>query len=221
METPETLETSSTNWPPVRGWPLFLAWMGGVLAVALFYVIIPMTGMGLPRTTAGWNQRIIWMLPALAGHAWQAWLLFRRYPVRLGLWTALPLVQLIASDSIRFIQYMSLVIPLLEAAILRNVRQRAWAWIFASMAGVVFSALFTYFAYNAGQSFITKVMNEIGSNFGPSAGGVLQMGLFRGVWLLGEALCAWVLAWKMPPVKPPFSEPMEIHSISADDRQQH
>jgi hypothetical protein len=199
METPQALNTSSKSWPPERGWPLFLAWMGGVLVVALLYIIIPMTGIGL-QTYTGWNGRVLWALPALAGHAWQAWLLFRKYPVRFGLWTALPLVQFGAARSIQVIQYLSLVFPLVEAAILRNIRRRAWAWILASMAGVVLSQLFSSFAYGPGQSLITRMTSEIGSNLGPLAR-LLPVTLHQGIWLLGEALCAWVLAWKMPPVQ--------------------
>jgi hypothetical protein len=197
MEDSQALHNHTKGWPPERGWPLFIAWMGGVLAVALLYAVIPMTGIGYPPVNAGWGDRALWMLPALAGHAWQAWLLFRQYPVRFGLWTALPLIQLLVPNPLRFMQYLGLVIPLLEAAILMNVRRRAWAWILASMAGVVLSVLFTSFAYSAGRSLITNMTNGIGSNLGPFAN-LLQIGLHRGIWLLGEALCAWVLAWKMP-----------------------
>jgi hypothetical protein len=169
--------------------------MGGVIAVTLLYAVIPLTGI-----RADWSERVLWVLPALAGYAWQAWLLFRQHPARFGLWTALPLIQFVAFDSLRLMQYLSLAIPLLEAGILMNVRRRAWAWILASMAGLLLSELFTSFAFSAGRSLITNVTNQIGSNLGPFAS-VLQIGLYRGIWLLGEALCAWVLAWKMPPVQ--------------------
>jgi hypothetical protein len=107
--------------------------------------------------------------------------------------------------------YLSVAIPLAEAAILRNIRRRAWAWILASMAGIVLSQLFTYFAYSTGQSLITRMTSEIGSNLGPFAS-QLQMGVYRGIWLLGEALCAAVLAWKMPLVKPASEAVSEPYS---------
>jgi hypothetical protein len=198
MEDSQALHTPTRNWPPERGWPLFIAWMAGILAVLLLYEILRLAGFAFRPQSSGWSDRLFWVIPGVAGHAWQAWLLFRRYPVRFGLWSALPLIQFAILDP-RYMEYLGLVVPLLEAAILRNVRQRAWAWILASMAGVVLSGLFTYFAYGAAQSLITKLTNEIASNFGSFAS-TLQIGMYRGVWLLGEALCAAVLAWKMAPV---------------------
>jgi hypothetical protein len=150
------------------------------------------------------GHQVLWAFPALAGHAWQAWLLFRKHPVRFGLWTALPLIQFFIPDPVRFMSYLSLVIPLLEAAILRNVRQREWAWILASMAGVVFSSGFAQVGYNIARSQLNSLANslaaDLGSEFGPQVGSLIQSGLFRGVWLLGEVVCAAVLAWKMPPI---------------------
>jgi hypothetical protein len=137
MEALTQHSVPSRNWPPERGWPLFLAWMGGIIAVSLISIAFSVARIGILSPTAGWSDRLLWVFPALAGHAWQAWLLFRKHPLRFGLWTTLPLLQVIPVDPIKLIPYLSLVIPLLEAAMLRKIRQRAWAWILASMAGVV------------------------------------------------------------------------------------
>jgi hypothetical protein len=200
MEISQALDTPSKSWPPERGWPLFLAWVGGVLAVSLLYAVISFAVPYRPQI-GNWNDRILWALPALAGHAWQAWLLFRKYPVRFGLWTALPVLQFVIPDPIRFMSYLSLVIPLAEAAILRNIRQRAWAWILASMAGVVLSSVFFQVVYNVARAQFNDLMNGFSGKLGMQFSSLVQSGLSRGVWLLGEVICAAVLAWKMPLVK--------------------
>jgi hypothetical protein len=208
METSLLPPGPSKGWPPERGWPLFLAWMGGIVVVALIHTAMTIARIGISSFPVGWNDRVLSILPALAGCAWQAWLLFRKHPVRFGLWTALPLLWLIPipANPVRFLGFLSVVIPLFEAAILRNIRQRAWAWILASMASVLLSSLFTYFAYGAGLPLMTKVTSELGSHLGPFAG-LVQFGILRGIWLLGEALCAAVLAWKMPPATSTQSQP--------------
>jgi hypothetical protein len=213
METFDASTTKDTSWPPERGWPLFIAWMGGVLAVLLLSFVINFAGIAYRPQAAGWNDRVLWVLPGLAGHAWQAWLLFRGHPIRFGLWTALPLSLFMVPDPVRFMAYQSLLIPIAEAGILRSVRQRAWAWILASMAAIVLSSAFTFVAYSVGQSLITNLMNGVSAKLGPLAS-YLQVGLHQGIWLLGEGLCAAILAWKMPPVSPAPEAPTALRSQS-------
>jgi hypothetical protein len=67
------------------------------------------------------------------------------------------------------------------------------------MAAVVLSSLFIFLAYLGEPSLMTRMTGEIASNLGPIAS-LLPISLHQGLSLLGEALCAWVLAWKMPPV---------------------
>jgi hypothetical protein len=205
MNSPETPASVSTNWPPEGGWPLFLAWVGGVLVVSLLYSVMGFAGLAYHPGNR--SHQVLWALPALAGHAWQAWLLFRKHPVRFGLWTALPLLQFIIPDPVRYMDYMSLVIPLAEAALLRNIRRRAWAWILASMAGVVLSSGLTHLFYRATRPQFMDLMNDVGAALGVQLAGLAQIGFSRGLWLLGEVLCAAILAWKMPPLRPGNGEP--------------
>jgi hypothetical protein len=79
------------------------------------------------------------------------------------------------------------------------------------MAGVVLSSAFTQLAYNVVRTQFDNLMSGYTEKLGVQFGSLVQAGLFQGVWLLGEVICAAVLAWKMPPVKPTSSEPTEIH----------
>lgn len=199
METTPPDSPSPQTWPPEQGWPLFLAWMGGVIAVSLVYLVSSSAGVGILSPDASWKARLLPLIPALAGSTWQAWLLFRRDRVRFLLWAAMPVVSLFIPFSFQLQGYPRLIIPLAEAAILRNVRQRAWAWILASMGGVVLVSLAGSTVYSTAQSFSTKVASEIGVTGGllPT---MLHFGFMNGIWIFAKGIVAAVLAWKMPPV---------------------
>jgi hypothetical protein len=70
------------------------------------------------------------------------------------------------------------------------------------MAGVLLTTGFNALVYGPGHSMITKLINELGSNWSPLTN-LLQQGVHRVAWLLAEAIAAAVLAWKMPPVTAP------------------
>lgn len=192
----------SKNWPPERGWPLFIAWMGGlVVAQVLNFVVSVALFSSMTPSSYTWKMQVPSIIVAIMGHAWQAWLLFRRHPGRFAFWTLLPLLGFVSPiRTVRLAGYISLGVPLIEAAILRGVRQRAWAWILASMAGVVLIQAFNWGLFSSNgiaslQAFLTKAL-----------GGSSQLvqfatsGFFQGFWLLTESIAVAVLAWKMPSV---------------------
>jgi hypothetical protein len=125
------------------------------------------------------------------------------------MWTALPVIGIFIPFTSKFIQYMSLVAPLLEAALLQGVRRRAWAWILASMAGVVLTQFFFWLMYQAGGSgMIQRLLEGTLGNTSPKAALALATsGVFRGIWIVSEAISAAVLAWKMPPITSPNADP--------------
>jgi hypothetical protein len=191
-------------WPPERGWSLFIAWMGGILVTQILQTIVT-SAVLMQGGVQAWDTltvRVALTLPPLALATWQAWLLFRGDRIRFVLWSVLPLLGIFLPRTIAVIGYMSLAAPLIEAAILRGVRQRAWAWILAGMAGVVLTQAGIWFVYGmgSGDSIANWAMNLIG-NTSPNLRMQLNASLGRGCWIAGEILSAVVLAWKMPPVR--------------------
>lgn len=198
METsPPPIETK--KWPPERGWPLFLAWLGGLIAVSILYQLFGSAKVPGAISQSDWGPRIMWLVPALLGRVWQAWLVFRAEKLRFALWAALPCIHLFFPLTARSAQYAGLVIPLIEAALLVNIRRHAWAWILAGMAQVVLSSIGMSFAFPAGELIVAKLTEAVGTLPG-AVTSFLRIGLVQGVWLLGETISAAVLAWKMPPV---------------------
>lgn len=147
-----------------------------------------------------WRMQVPGIIAAIIAHAWQAWLLFRRHPGRFACWTLLPLLGFVSPvGAARLMGYISLVVPLLEAAILRGVRQRVWAWILASMAGVVLTQVFYWGFFSSNgmgslQTFLGKILGGSSPLVQLATSGFLQ-----GFWLLTESIAVAVLAWKMPP----------------------
>lgn len=189
-------------WPPERGWPLFIWWMAGTIAASLVGSILWAAMQFGSGTSYNSGARIMFSLVAVAGHAWQAWLILRSHRVRLVCWSLLPLSTLLFPLS--RVQYTSLAVPLIEAALLHRVRQRPWVWIFAGMFSAVITTAFNLFVW---RNYATSL----------SVGGLTQMSWLnpiimsaapRGVWLLVEAVSVWALAFWMPPVRstpPPLS----------------
>ena len=184
--------------------------MGGFLATQILQTIVTsavlMQGGMQPWDTL--TARVALTLPPLVLAIWQAWLLFRGDRIRFALWSALPLLGIFLPRTIAVIGYMSLAAPLIEAAILWGVRQRAWAWILAGMAGFILTQAGVWFVYGMGSnnSIANWVMNLIG-NTSPGLRTQLNATFGRGFWIAGEILPAVVLAWKMPPVRSSAAAP--------------
>lgn len=187
--------------PPERGWPLFLTWMALVVAAQMIDALVFSAFLSQMAVGAiDWKTRIPSVVLAVVVHAGQAWLLFRRHPARFGCWTVLPLAFGFLPYTI--VGYVGLVVPLIEAAILQGVRRRAWAWIIAGMVAVVLTQAAYWFFYQMGGYDMIRRFVE--SSFsGVPALPALAMGfLFRGIWIVTEAISAAVLAWIMPPIEP-------------------
>lgn len=206
---------NSRTWPPERGWPLFLAWMAGVVVIQIVSAIV-MAAVLFKAGPLGWKAQLPGTLLAMILHAWQAWLIFRNFPGRFALWTILPAINIFIPFTMRIAAYATLLRPLLEAAILRGVRQRAWAWILAGMAGVILTQIGSWFMYGGGpgrQIAERFIANVFGSGPSGSMQALAISGIFRGLWILTESISSAVLAWKMPPVDASTLLP----SATADD----
>lgn len=181
--------------PPRTGRSLFLLWAAGLLAQAVLTRILVLAATG---GTLGQNSgvSVVFAVVAVLGHAWQAWLLFRP-GWRFALWTALPLMSLLAPGNIRWLQLQGIVAPLLETAALANVRQRPWAWLLAGMGQVVLSVGGGMLLNNLFQS---TLMHAVPS---PMLSSLILSSAYSGLWLIGELIAAAILAFKMPPVITP------------------
>ncbi len=181
--------------PQRSGRSLFLLWAAGLLAQAVLTRILVLAATG---GTFGQNSglSVVFAVVAVLGHAWQAWLLFRP-GWRFALWTALPLMSLLAPGNIRWLQLQGIVAPLLETAALANVRQRPWAWLLAGMGQVVLSV--------GGGTLINNVLYSTLVSSSPSqfVTGLILTSVHSGLWLIGELIAAAILAFKMPPVITP------------------
>lgn len=180
--------------PQRSGRALFLPWAAGLIAQAvLMRVVATITAPG----AGGWNQHgiFVFVAVAVAGHAWQAWLLFKP-GARFALWAALPLIGLVMPGNIRWVQLQGIIAPLVETAVLANVRLRPWAWLLAGMGQVILSQLGTTLIYNLAYS--------VGNRLAPSTivSSLVTSGAVSGLWLLGEIVAAVVLAKWMPPLTP-------------------
>ena len=197
---------STQSWPLERGFPLFVAWTAGlilsqVLADVVMNMLIFKGIASFSDLGSDWKLRAQFTIVPVALAAWQAWLLFRKHPARFACWTLLPLTGIFLPPTAKMAGYMGLVAPIIHAAILRGVRQRAWAWILAGMAGVILSQLSFWFVYIAGgEQWIDRLVGNIVSDPTNRLAAAMKSGVLRGIWIVGQAISAAVLAWKMPPV---------------------
>ena len=97
----------SRTWPPERGWPLFLAWMAGVVVVQILSAIV-MAAVLLKASPLDWKARLPYTLLAIVVHAWQAWLIFQKSPGRFALWTILPAINVFLPLTMKMVGYASL-----------------------------------------------------------------------------------------------------------------
>jgi len=181
-----------TAHPQRSGRSLFLLWAAGLLVQA---VLMRVATFAANSATGGANEHALFLFIgiAIAAHAWQAWLLFRP-GWRFALWTALPLMGLVAPDHVKWIEMQSIIAPLVQTALLANVRQRPWAWLLAGMGQVIVGQL--------GYRLISNLSYSMGSRYisWPIVLDYVVQGGISGLWLLGELAAAAVLAWWMPPV---------------------
>jgi hypothetical protein len=209
MEALAQHSVPSRNWPPESGWPLFFAWMGAVLAARAVNGIIASIITPLPIPSQyDWKVHVLAAIAPVAAQVWQAWLLFRKYPTRFAMWTALPLIirgffaVVPVIDKMAFILFMTFV-PLIETALLRGVRLRPWAWFVASMAGLGLSLFVMEMMQN--RNVVRMIDSLLTGAFGAKSGTWPKLAKSQfdgGIWLLIPVVAAAVLAWKMPPVIP-------------------
>jgi hypothetical protein len=203
MEEAALSEVPKKSWRPERGWPLFLAWMGGVVASAIFWHILVTSGgftrRGLINHYPG--TIVLLFMHYLLGFGWQAWLLFRKHPARFAAWGVMfPSIylarHLVSLDHEVDLVHATLFFgPFIQAVIIRGVRERPWAWVTASMVALVIGerCFGPYFCSRL-EGFIRDRAAAIGLNNIPTP----QVEV--GISMLIQAMIAAVLAWKMPPV---------------------
>jgi hypothetical protein len=189
-----TSETSHQPWPPREGRPFFLLWLAGLLVFAVISraAMFAASGSSGPLNAHG---KVVFVVFALALHGWQAWLLFRP-GWRRAVWTALPLLSLVAGTNYKFIQMLGIIAPLIETALLAGMRMRAWAWLLAGMGQVLLNALGGAVA----GGLVALVTNSPLGRVPGISSPLIYSALFSGIWLLGEIAAAYVLAFWMPPI---------------------
>ncbi len=174
--------------PQRSGRSLLLLWCAGLIAQAMLMRIIAVAAV--PGSGAmNRHGTLVFVAVAVAGHAWQAWLLFRP-GWRFALWAALPLMNLVMPGYERWIEMQGIIAPCLEMVALASVRLRPWAWLLAGMGQVILGQIGGTLINNLGHSAASR--GEIPS-------GLLINGV-TGLWLLGEFAAAYVLAFWMSPL---------------------
>lgn len=117
--------------PQRAGRALFIPWAAGLVVQAVLMRVAAVFSGAL-----GEHGIYAFIAVALAAHAWQAWLLFRPGG-RFAVWAALPLLGLVMSGNIQWVQMQGIIVPLVETALLAKVRLRPWAWLLAGMGQVI------------------------------------------------------------------------------------
>lgn len=125
MESPTQLQTHTNTWPPEQGWLLFWVWMAGAIAAGAASLTI--TSNYTPPIS-DWKAQLIAILPFIVQRIWQVFLLFRGSLLRFILWSALPFALCLAGA---YVEPFWLALIVISAALLINVRQRAWIWLMA------------------------------------------------------------------------------------------
>lgn len=190
---PMTEPDSPKPWPPREGKKFLLLWLAGLLVFA----VLSRAGMMAANAGGTFNQhgRVVFVVFALGLHAWQAWLLFSGNTRRV-LWTAIPLISLLAGDNYRLVPLLGVIAPILETALLARIRLRPWAWLLAGMGQVIVTQLGWMLINNLADSWLPANTRNSPLH--------LQIigGANSGLWLLGEVAAAYVLAFWMPPITP-------------------
>jgi hypothetical protein len=151
-------------------------------------------------------------LPLLIGQAWQAWLIFRRNPVRFALWTVLPLNYFLVQNQFVSPQVLYL-IGLVSGCLLWGVRRRPWLWLIASAVGLALQQFILEFAFRSHRPWTMEMLNWISGHAGQFVARRAHSALVFGVPWLHEVLCVTALAWLMPPVRY-ASEAFDKHPTS-------
>lgn len=192
--------------PPRQGRPFFLLWMGSMLVQAVLTRLIILAA-GTPTQA---DLTFLFIAVAIVVRAVEAWLLFRP-GWRFGLWIAIPLLSLGIPRTLHWVQLQGIIVPLLETPLLHRIRQRPWAWILVGMGKVIISVFGYYLVYTWG---LDRLLNF---PFLPRT--LMQSGAITGIWLVAEAACVAVLAWKMPPLgEPPTAEPGTSSSLPPESK---
>jgi len=203
---------SPTPWPPRAGWKFFLLWMVAEIFTALVERFSPWLWVTALRTgKIDWDvwagQTALLMLAA----AWTGYLLFRP-SFRLVLWVLLPAVisavlwtwieavgflALLSNPGVRSFNLAAL--PAAQAALMIGIRRRPWAWLMASVGLELISRA----SVRVFETEIVKRFVEWPASLHAmiSASNVTSAG-YAGIWLLGAAGSAYVLAFWMPPITP-------------------
>lgn len=134
------------------------------------------------------------------GAAWQTWLLFRGHPIRIAAWIVIPAGLMLFAMNVSSFWYTGIVAYLIQAMVLKDIRQRVWIWIFVCLAWLTLSTYGTSYLMEA----TVFLHSELNDSFGPlpkAARYMIQLSTALGAWLIGEATSAVALAWAMPPVE--------------------
>jgi hypothetical protein len=176
--------------------------MGGVLASTIFFQIVwtasGLKGGGLQSAHSGTS--FLLLANQLLALGWQAWLLFRKHPVRFAGWVALSsclnLIYFVPTlHQVAVYQTTLFIVPIVQAMIIRGVRERAWAWVLASVIAVLINRFVSPHVWMPVTTFIRQLAAAVGLNNIPTPH------VAAGLSMLTQAMVAAVLAWKMPAVR--------------------
>lgn len=197
-------------WPPRTGQKFFLFWMLAEIFAALVERFSPWLWITALRTgKIDWNLWVGQTALLVPAAAWTGYLLFRP-SLRLGLWVLLPaVVSAVLWSWVEAIGFLALLgnlgvrsfnlaaLPAAQAALLIGIRRRPWAWLVASIVAELMSrASVRVFETEIARRFVewaASLHSMISTSNVISAG-------YAGIWLLGAAGPAYVLAFWMPPI---------------------
>jgi hypothetical protein len=192
--------------------------MGGSIAGAIASQLFVSARFSGAAAQSEWNTQLISVTILIFVSAWHASLLFPGEKVRFWLWTALPSILL-------FFPFMLglhtgfLLFPVLETALMANIRRRWGLWILAYYLGVPFVAIGSItIEATIGLPIATYLANQLTDTLGMPRGtmsGFIGAGDAFGPQVLCDALLAATLAWKMPPIK---SEPKPTQTLAEADQ---
>jgi hypothetical protein len=217
--------TSPKPWSPRAGWKFFFLWMLGEVAASLVQRFFPIwSAPSVGVAIVDWNRWAAQTALALPVTVWTGYLLFRP-GLRLLLWVVLPIAlgaafwAWINTAGLSMLLYYPLWLmttaatPAMQALLMLGVRRRVWAWLIACVAAQLFHrhsiALVSDLLSNQLPGWLAGLPPFLGA---PQ----IAMAVWSGLWLLGAAGCAYVLAFWMPPITrenrtaaPPLPDPID------------
>lgn len=185
---------------------MFGAWLGGAFVGGMireFFVSARLFRAGAAQLD--WDPQVISAISLIAVSAWHAWLLFRGSWIRFALWAIMPVILLFFPVTQGFYTGF-LLFPVLELALLANVRGGLGFWLLARYIGLPLVLVGAYaVTVTIGIPISNFLVGHLTDVVGLPAGtmlGFVRAGSAISPQLVCDALLAATLAWKMPAIKP-------------------